>query len=161
MLLCLGASIIYLFFFFPTGLNYLSAHFQLKWEEIDDPKLSRVPDYEAGELEAVRGMGARSRQRLESKDAKEAHSYSLHANAILHFLVLIVKEASVEVKEPKDQRWMINALFVSKEGALSSRKPWRIIGILSGLCPPSNRKTDPTDRAGASPVATAVAAFPR
>lgn len=62
-----------------------------------------MPDYEAGELEAVRGMGAQSRQRLESKNVKEAHSCTLHANAKLHFLVLIVKEASVGVREPKDQ----------------------------------------------------------
>lgn len=67
-----------------------------------------MSDYEAGELEAVRGMGAQRHQRLESKDVKEAHSYTPHANAILHFLVLIVKEASVEVKDPKDQHRMIN-----------------------------------------------------
>lgn len=120
MLLCLDASIIYLFFS-PTALNYLSAHFQLKWEEIDDPKLSRVPDYEAGELEAVRGMGAQSRRRLESKDVKEAHSYTLHANSIFHFLVLIVKEVSVEVKEAEDQRQMINSLLWAKKTLMDYR----------------------------------------
>lgn len=79
---------------------------------------SRVPDYDAGGLEAVRGTGAQSRRcfSVQNQTTSKRRIYTLSTQMQD---CILVKEASVEVREPKDQHKMINALFVSKEGPLS------------------------------------------